>query len=313
MELYEQYSPDFLTIGAGKSGTTSLNNYLEQHPDIFFSKRKETNFFSYELMNPADFKEKEELEYYKNSIINIEEYLNLFIHIPPNKIKGEASNTYLYNPNAANRIKHYFPNIKLIAIVRQPADRLYSRYLHLLRENRKDEVNTFSELLNKESIWWRRSDLIEEGFYYKHLKKYYEIFPIENIKVIVYDEFRSNVNEVMNNVYKFLNVYDSFKPNTTVKLNQSGVIRNKRIDKLIGGKSIILKPFKLLLPSLYYKTKNNLAIRSWLNNLRSKNMVKPKPDSELMRYLTLDVYKDDILLLQDLIQKDLSNWITKWN
>ncbi len=307
------YLPDFLTIGAGKSGTTSLNNYLEQHPDIYFSKRKETNFFSYELMSKKDFKEKEELEYYNRSITNLDEYLELFVNIPENKIKGESSNTYLYNNLAAKRIKHYIPKVKLIAIIRQPAERLYSRYLHLLREKRGNEVISFNEILNNKSKWWNRADLIQEGFYYKHLVKFYKLFPHENIKVIVYDDFRENTVDMMSQAYNFLNVDSGFKPNTALKLNQSGIIKNGLIDNVIGGNSMILKKLKKISPLMYQKIKNNLKIHRLLNNMRNKNMQKPKPDSQLMRYLTHEVYKNDIESLQDLLKKDLTNWLIKWN
>src|SRR5688572_28202432 len=71
--------PDFLIIGAGKSGTTSLDKYLKQHPEIFIPRVKEPNFFGYENSKIEDFEgDFQEIKHFKESVTNFDEYINLF-------------------------------------------------------------------------------------------------------------------------------------------------------------------------------------------------------------------------------------------
>lgn len=301
--------PDFLIIGAGKSGTTSIDNYLKQHPDIFMSSVKEPNFFAYEVTDISDLQEHpEELKHYNNSVTSMEEYLKLFSAAKPNQLKGETSNTYLYGKNAPQRIHYHLPNVKLIAILRQPADRLYSRYLHLARDNRLPSAE-FKDCLNKDSIWWRRNDLVNEGYYNKHLSRFYELFPKENIKVFLYEDIRNNLNQLLKDIFVFLKVDKNFECDLSVKYNESGIIKNKLINQIIGGNGMIQTALKKVTPSLYDNAKNSLFAQKFINQLRSKNLEKPKIDPTIEQFLTHEVYKSDILKLQDLIDRDLSSWL----
>src|SRR5690606_9216630 len=102
--------PNFLVIGAGKSGTTSLDKYLKQHPEIFIPDVKEPNFFGYETTTLADLNgDPAEIQHYRNSITSLDEYLNLFRAAAPNQLKGETSNTYMYHKDAPARIHFYNP------------------------------------------------------------------------------------------------------------------------------------------------------------------------------------------------------------
>lgn len=303
--------PDFLIIGAGKSGTTSLDNYLKQHPDIFIPELKEPNFYGYELTKIADFNgDQGEINHYKSSVTNLEDYLKLFKGAKPGQKKGETSNTYMYHKDAPTRIKYYIPDVKLVAILRQPAERLYSRYLHLARENRVP-TNSFSDCLDKDTIWWKRNDLIKEGFYYKNILPYYELFPKENIKVILYEEFNSQPGKVLKDLYNFLGVDSEFKNDTSIKYNESGIIKNKFIDKIYGQNGIVKNAVRSLIPNtLLQKIKSNDTFQRNLSTLRGNNLVRPKFDPNLKSQLTKEVYHSDILQLQELIGRDItSQWV----
>jgi hypothetical protein len=302
--------PDFLIIGAGKSGTTSLDKYLKQHPEIFIPKVKEPNFFGYETAKLEDFNgDEEEIYHYKNSITKLHDYLALFQDARPEQVKGETSNTYMYHTDAPERIKHYNPEMKLIAILRQPAGRLYSRYLHLARENQLPTPK-FSDCLNKNTIWWQRNDLIKEGFYYKNLSRYYELFPRENIRIYLYEEFNEQTESVLYDIYNFLNVDPTFKPDLRVKYNQSGFIKNKFLDKIYGQRGLVSRTVKAIFPkAIVDKLKSNVVIQHTLTDLRAKNLSRPAMDPAVRHKLTHEVYGDDIKKLQDLIGKDLSRWL----
>jgi hypothetical protein len=309
MDKKHELIPDFLIIGAGKSGTTSLDHYLKQHPQIFIPRIKEPNFFGYENTKEEDFKGKLGLEHFKNSITNLEQYLELFANAEPGQLKGETSNTYMYHLEAPNRIKHYNPSMKLIAILRQPAGRLYSRFLHLARESRLPTPN-FSDCLDTTSIWWTRNDLIKEGFYFKNLERYYSIFPKEQIKIYLYEDFNKDPQAVISDIFEFLKIDQSPTLDVTIKYNQSGFIKNKFLNRIYGQKSILSTVIKTIIPEqALKKIKSMQFIKRSLNDLRAKNLSRPKMDPGIRSKLTNEVYKEDILKLQELIGKDLSHWL----
>ncbi|MCX2745867.1 sulfotransferase [Mangrovivirga sp. M17] len=300
--------PDFLLIGAGKSGTTSLHNYLDQHPEIYMSKIKEPYFFALEGEEIVS-KEDDPLNLYDFpwAVTDLKEYQKLFEPAEPFQKKGESSTMYLYGDKAPSNIKKYIPDVKIIAIFRKPSERLYSRYLHLARENNLMGT-TFDKVLDKESIWWLRNDLVKEGFYYKHLSRYYELFDKSQIKVFLYDDLRSDPERVISELYSFVGVDSDFNPDTSIRFNQSGFIKNKILDKLYGTDSILFKTIKSVVPGMYSKLKESLIIQKQLNKLRGKNLEKPGIDQEIEKTLTREIYYDDTMKFQELIERDLSHW-----
>jgi hypothetical protein len=302
--------PDFLIIGAGKSGTTSVDNYLKQHPDIFISPVKEPNFFGYELNTAQDFEGSPQLNHYNNSVTNIDNYLKLFEGASTGQIKGETSNTYMYHENAAKRIKYYIPKVKMIAILRQPAERLYSRYLHLAREKKLPSKN-FEDCLDRDSIWWKRNDLIKEGYYGQYLERYLNLFEKSQIKIFLYEELRKDPAKLHKEIFKFIGVREDFEIDFSINYNQSGFIKNPIIDKIIGPKSLLFTGIKKVISEKnIQKLKENKFLFKKVNDLRNNNLTKPKIPSELKYKISNEIYKEDILLLQRLIDKDISHWLT---
>jgi hypothetical protein len=301
--------PDFLIIGAGKSGTTSLDNYLKQHPQIFIPTLKEPNFFGYELTTIEDLNgETEEIAHFKGSISKLNNYLELFKEAKNGQILGETSNTYLYHKTAPERIKYYNPDMKLIAVFRHPAERLYSRYLHLARE-KKLPTPKFEDCFDRNSIWWKRNDLIKEGFYFNNLSKFFTIFPASQIKVYLYEDLNNSTSDVLNDLYGFLGVDKKFEAKTDIRYNESGFIKNDFLDKLYGSKGILQKTAKWILPhTVIEKLRSNLQLQRLINNLKGKNLTKPKMDPSTRKRLIEEVYLDDINKLEKLIGKDLVKW-----
>lgn len=304
--------PDFLIIGAGKSGTTSLYMYLRQHPEIFLPRVKEPNFYGYENRSPQDFGEAlGEVRHFTESITDFDSYIELFRNALPGQLKGEMSNTYMYHDQAPERIKHYNPGMKLIAILRQPAERLYSRYLHLARENRLP-TRHFADCKNKNSIWWKRNDLISEGFYYRNLKPFYAHFPAENIRVYLYETLNTNASGVLQDIFRFLNVSADFKPDLDGRFNQSGIIKNQFLNRIYGQNGLITSGFKALFPmSIVDKAKRNYYIQKAVNNLRGSNLRRPKADPEVLNWLTREVYADDIRHLEKMLNQNLNHWLKR--
>jgi hypothetical protein len=301
--------PDFVVIGAGKSGTTSLNEYLKEHPNIFMSTRKEPNFFAYELAKEEDFDLESSKEFYKDSVLKLEDYLQLFEGSKEDQLLGEVSNTYLNSEMACARIKHYVPNTKLIAILRNPADRLFSRYSHYTREGLLPEDGGLDRVFDKSTSWWKRPDMITEGLYYGQLKRYYDNFPKENIRVYLYENFIGDTAAVVEDIFKFLEIDATVKVATDIVYNKSGTVKNKAVDNLVGQNSAIIVALKKVAPGLHRWMKDNVLINRWLYNLRNKNLQKADFSPKLRKDIVDKIYAEDIKKLSVLIGQDLSHWL----
>jgi hypothetical protein len=300
--------PDFLILGAGKSGTTSLDNYLSEHPQIFISPVKEPNFFAYLKHKAEDFDIPESKEHFLESVTTFEAYHALFQNAKAGQLLGETSNTYLYGQHSVETIKEHVPEAKLVAIFRQPAERLYSRFLHLARENQLPTPQ-FEHCLDRESIWWQRPDLINEGFYYKHLSRFYKAFPKEQIKVFLFEDLK-NPDLLFTELFDFLGVDTSFRPSSDVVYNQSGFVKNKLKNRLVGPNGLVIKSVKKVAPFFVKWAQQNPYFERKLNNMRASNLHKPKLSKEFKAQLTNEVYKKDIQQLEQLIGRDLSSWYT---
>ncbi|MGB3780141.1 MAG: sulfotransferase [Tunicatimonas sp.] len=302
--------PDFIIIGAGKSGTTSLNNHLSQHPDIYMSSVKEPNFFAYLNVDVNSLDNLETIKHYNESIRNLDDYLQLFAGARVDQLKGEVSNTYMTMGNSAASIKQHIPNAKIIALLRNPTDRLYSRYLHLARDNRLEEVGLIKEgIKDKHSVWWKRNDLIKEGFYYKNLKPYFDLFAPEQIKIILYEEFNNAEVDSLSDIFSFLAVNECFKPKTDAKLNQSGFVKSKTYHNLFGERSVLFSFARTNLPLLYKKLSSSQKLNAMISKLRKRNLHRPVLGADARNSIS-SIYKNDIILLQKLINRDLSRWLS---
>jgi hypothetical protein len=304
--------PSFIIIGAGKSGTTALHHFLSVHPEVFMTPVKETNFFELEGLpthtDPAD--DPDRLYHYPQSINNWSDYKALFAQAIDVKAIGEASPMYLYGKRAPQHIHEKLPNVKLIAILREPVDRLYSRWLHLLRDG-NDPIGNFEGCLNRDSIWWKRNDLVQEGFYGTHLARYVELFPNDQLKIFLHDDLKHNSSKVMKELFDFIGVDSSFQAPLEREYNVSGKPKNSAVDRLIGSNSFVIQTAKKIAPSLVDQFKDGKA-KQWLTNLRKKNMDRPTIDKAFKQQLFNEVYADEIDKLEQLIGRDLSHWKTKY-
>ncbi|MEO1099860.1 MAG: sulfotransferase domain-containing protein [Bacteroidota bacterium] len=299
--------PDFLIIGAGKSGTTSLDFYLKQHPQVFMPELKEPNFFAYEAHSVSDFNDQETIKHYQQSITVFDEYKNLFIGAQAGQVLGEVSNTTMYMPHAIESIQKYLKNPKIIAILRNPAERLVSRFMHLERVNKVPKT-TLEDVFNKESIWWKRADLVNEGMYYKHLSKFYSSFNNNNIHVILYQDLKQDVKKVLHEICEFLEIDTSYQFDTSVVYNKSGKVKNKAIQNLIGDNSKVINALKAAVPLVHSSLKRNKFLHSAVQKLRNKNLEKPNIDIAFKAKIINQIYDSDIKALEGLLNRDLSSW-----
>lgn len=196
--------PDFLIIGAQKSGTTSLENYISKHPQVLPAIKKETHFW------------------YRDFDKGIDWYGSHFPPIPPeeNYLTGEATPNYLENWHTAARIYREFPDAKLLAILRNPADRTISQYYHwarIKRENRslEEAINADLEKLSKieditaETKYWKQpGNYIGRGLYVEFLQKWMEVFPREQFLILKGEDLYETPAATMRRVFDFLGLPD---------------------------------------------------------------------------------------------------------
>ncbi|MGD1930943.1 MAG: sulfotransferase [Leptolyngbyaceae cyanobacterium] len=293
--------PNFLIIGSAKGGTSSLHYYLRQHPQIFMPDLKEPRFFALEggilnFQNPDS-----AINY--NSITTLREYESLFANVTNELGIGEASPLYLYSEKAARRIKHYVPDAKLMVILRNPVDRAFSCYTHLLREGYETlsfEAALKAESERRQNNWAHLWHYREAGYYYRQLKPYFELFNPEQIKIYLFDEFKQDNHAVLTDIYDFLGVDRDFVPDMT-RQNVSGMPKSRRLQKFFSQKNVFRSTIQAVMPK---EIRHTVAakIKAW--NIGKK----PKLNPETRHQLMLE-YRDDILQLQTLIAKDLTSWI----
>lgn len=208
--------PSFFIAGPPKCASSSLYFYLNQHPDIQMSLKKETRFFSNEY--------EKGLDYYLQSY---------FPDVVGKKVAGEATPSYAFLPFAAQRIHKHFPQAKIIFSFRHPAERAFSGWL--MRKENGSETLSFIEAMeaNKhqaidfsssdfESHWLsehihgntRPGEIIRtyiEGSQYNRILDLYEgLFGKENILIVPTEVLRTNLDEELQKVYRFIGVEDQF-------------------------------------------------------------------------------------------------------
>jgi hypothetical protein len=301
--------PNFLIIGAMKSGTTSLYYYLKQHPQVYMSRVKAPDFFAW-AGGKLNFDGPEgqaavNRRISQTSVTDVEEYRALFSGVSGETAVGEVSPSYLYSPEAAKRIRQYVPEAKLIAVLRNPADRAYSAYLQNVRMVREPS-DDFAQALraekkriedNWEWIWHYRN----MGFYYPQLKRYYETFKQDQIRVYLYEDLQGDPVGVIRDIFGYLGVDDTFTPDISHRYHVSGVPKMGILHKYITRPNRAKVVAKSLLPQ-------GPTRRAW-ESVQRMNLKKPPPLREEVRRDLIEGYRQDILKLQSLIQRDLSGWL----
>lgn len=288
--------PNFLIIGAAKSGTTSIHNYISQHPEVFMSSVKEPHFF-------ADIpKGTKGGNYASHAINDLEQYKDLFKGVSEQSLIGESSVTSLYYPNAIKKATELLgSSIKVLIVLRNPVDRAYSNYMHHVRDCNEDlsffEALEKEEERIKENYWWGYH-LKKAGIYSSQIENIYKYLPEGNVKILLFDDLNANNEKFMKEVCLFLGVSESFEFNTNEVSNKSGKPKFPLLKKFILNNNILRKTMLFFLND---KVKNKLREKVF-------SVEKTKISIEDRSYLK-SYYKEEILKLEKLINKDLSIWL----
>lgn len=295
---------DFFLVGAARCGTTSLYNYLNNSESIFLPRVKEPNFFSnVDSPKTEDFKTpKPGVSYHAKIINDVNVYNELYLKAKPNQLKGDTSPSYIWDQEVAKKLFKHNPQAKILISLRHPVDRAYSHYI-MNYYTGSDKHDSFQEALKapKKPIWGSCNAYLEMGLYYNQVKAYYDVFPKEQIKILVYEDWIKSIDSKIKNVFEFLDVTiteDIF--NTPIESNKITPVKKKALLNILRQNKI-----KGAIKSIINQKQID-KIKSYLFNDESKEIEKINP--ELRQELSLQ-FKEDILKLSALTGIDFN---TKW-
>lgn len=313
--MMDTQKPNFFIIGAAKAGTTSLYEYLKQHPDIYFSPVKEPNYFSTDIqvehfsntykkntfLDTEEYFSKKNLEPLQLTFVRkAEHYRRLFENVRHEKAIGEASTSYLYSSVAAKNIRAYCSQARIIAILRNPIERAISHYQMALRygHTHLGFRQAIESDMNKSPKGWGISELfIELGLYYQQLKRYFDLFPPDKIKVLLLDDFKEDPQGTVKDCQRFLSVKE-ISPEGYEIYNQARIPRFKLLNKLMTESGVK----NLLKKQLPGKVREKLKERFFSEN---EEFNVTKKDMEFLK----SIYREDIEKTSRLINRDLSAWL----
>lgn len=278
-----------MVIGAPKSGTTSLFYYLHQHPDIYLPTKKELHYFSYpfieqQVKGPGD------VVILPGLCANLDSYLVHYQDVKNQQRIGEVSPSYLYYDESRHQIKAELgAETKIIAILRDPVQKAYSQYMHLVRDQRETESFTRGLELEPQRAAAGWSDLwlyASSSLYSKHLEKYFETFGRKQILVLIFEDFMLDPPAAMKIIFNFLELDSGVFIDTEQIYNRTGESKSKGVSKFLNRPSSVKSFLKKLVPD---KLRLQLRERIMRWNTGKKPTIEPAAETFLKQYFQKDV------------------------
>jgi hypothetical protein len=314
--------PNFFIVGAPKAGTTSLHAYLAQHPRIYLSPLKETYYFSSEFrlenfsdeVRPRLLSDARALEEYLQGevrelrfgglVSRWEDYLKLFRHVSDEIAIGEATPLYLWSQSAPGNIAALIPHARIVISLRNPVDRAYSHYLHMVasgavRRSFREQIEASLRVADQRKIGpaW---PFLEFGRYHEQISRYLSVFPRSQLHISLFEELQETPDLLITRLFTFLGVDPTCRVDLTRRHNEPSVHK-------LAAATYFLKKWRVWEPL------RRLAPASTRSRLRSllrrpaASLAMPPAD----RALLVDYYRDEVLKLSALINRDLSGWLSR--
>ena len=294
--------PSFLLIGVTKGGTTSLNNYLQQHPEICMAEPKEPGYLSAEYHD------------FLNIVSTRKDYNARFNKSSGNKILGDASPFYLHSPSVPREAAKINPKMKFVVVLRQPVERAYSHHNHLVNLGHLPNVpfveyfnmvmgecsGRIPEPLQSFEFAVGKNAPIYHSFYAAALRMFFDVFPRERFLIRVYEEYQSRFEVLVREIHSFLEVSTETEMNIGTNHNVTSMPRSRLLFNTLRSNNSYKKALKFLLPN---------SLTRYAGNLIDKINRRPPPklDLSLINKFTR-YFHDDILETEELIDMDLSIW-----
>jgi hypothetical protein len=298
--------PDFFIVGAPKAGTTALHAALARHPGLALSAVKEPKYFLCGDAPPPLYLGPGDAHSRREWVWRRDHYLALFADAPKDVVVGESTPLYFDDPAALLRIQTVKPDAKLIAVIRDPVDRAYSNWMHLWSDGLEPEADFVTAVAMEDARrrrgwapFWRYRSL---GLYGQQLEHARTLFPAEQIHVLRYRDLVDSPEQTLASVWDFLGVpsgplpevpRDNVKPFVPDTLRSRSIARAVRVGARFGS----LGP-----PELWRAVEKRM-----LATLQSRGERRPALNPEQRRQVQ-GYFLDDLSLLEQLTQRDFSDW-----
>ena len=298
--------PDFFIIGAPKCGTTALAEYLSHHPDIFMA-RKEMHYFGSDLRFGSQIYCRKRAD-----------YLREFAGWSGQSRAGEASVWYLFSKKAAEEIKAFSPDARIIIMLREPTEMLHSLYYQFFLDG-NEHLPTFGAALaaqadrragrrlTRQTYFPQGLAYQEVARYSEQIRRYLDVFGPDRVHVVLYDEFAANTAAMYAEVLNFLGVAPAAVDKTFPVINASQTIKSPLLraimsDPLMRGTAIAMHTW---LPRPLFAILQKLEGHLMQFNIRRAK--RPKLDIALRNELKIQ-FASEVKRLGELLGRDLSSW-----
>ncbi len=295
--------PNFLIIGAARCGTTALANMLAQHPEVFFSTPKEPHFMALAGSRPSFAGPGDEGMINQVAITKPAAYARLFAKAGNARRVGEGSvSTLYYHQRSIKNIQRHAPDAKLIVILRNPIQRAFSSFLYMTARG-FEPCADFRQALDDEprrvaGNWHHIWHYTQMGLYHDQLVRFLEAFGAARVHVVLFDDLDARPNEVVESLYRFLDIEPSFRPATELQVNRSGIPKSRLAQTAL--RTIQRHPW-------LRQTIKTVVPFGWRERIRNANLSHPELSNEVADRLAT-VFQQDVNKLAGLLQRDLSVW-----
>ena len=281
---------DALIIGAGRSGTTTLYQYLDDHEDVCFSKIKEVHYFSLEDLY------KRGNSYYEN------------FFYPTESQKLLTADTYLFiDKQAPERIKKYNPEMKLIIMLRDPITRAYSGYQYALNNGYMKDSVSFREAIDNEKHHIQKSDIIAQNNlcnlyqskYYEHISYWMQFFSKDQFLILQTKDLKENRIDLLNKLADFLDISKFNTDSDQVQANKAAKTKSKVLQQFLLNRN---NPMRIMLRKILPKKVKTKILHSGISEKLMKinrRETAYMPLSESHKEYCKEVLKEDLQLLKN--------------
>ena len=287
-EAMQDKRPNFFMVGAPKTGTSSFFKYLSGHPEIFLPAVKELHYFSYPEVSDT---------YYDIPFVTSEsEYLDLFDNRRNEKAAGDLSPSYLFRTEAAERIRRFQPEARIIISLRNPVERAISHYLMDVRLGyQKRPLAEFMQRTEENRLFYEQ--YIEVGMYSRQIQAYLEKFGPENVLILLYDDLVRDRHAYLREIFRHLGVDQhvaiDMRVHNAFSMPRSGFIR--RLIQTGAAKRISSR-----LPD------------SLKRGIKSVTHSRERPDLSPDEPQLAEIFREDIHAVARIIGRDLSHWLPEF-
>jgi len=283
--------PNFFIVGAPKCGTTALYTYFREHPQIFMSPLKEPQFFAVDLLGD------------RRRIRSLPEYLACFAGARDEPRIGEASTAYLGSKRAAEEIKAFAPDASIIIMLRNPVDKMYSRF-NDARFTNQEPQRSFEAALSAEQRCGPSFGLgyRESARYASQVRRYLEVFDREKVHIIIYDDFKERAAGIHEEVLRFLGVHPDYRSDFPM-VNERRYVRSMTLQQFVRHPPEVLRRLGRMSISPGMRRR----LRGWISHLNEVAVPPPPLPADLRGRLQRE-FQDDVKELGRLIGRDLSGW-----